>query len=88
MIAAAAGAFYLVLPQLAQVSDSWRAFQSIDWVWVPVIVAMSFLTYVASAVSMVGAVPHAPAVRPDAARPSGRPRSSTGCPRPTSAGWR
>lgn len=56
MIAAATGAFYLLLPQLAQVGDSWRAFLSVNWAWVPVIVVMSFLTYLASAVSMLGAV--------------------------------
>jgi undecaprenyl-diphosphatase len=56
-IAAAAGAFYLILPQLAQVSSSWRAFQSADWAWVPVIIAMSVLTYLASAASLIGGVP-------------------------------
>ena len=54
MIAAAAGAFYFVLPQLAQVSGSWRAFQSADWAWVPLILVMSFLTYVASGISLLG----------------------------------
>jgi glycosyltransferase 2 family protein len=56
-IAAAAGAFYLILPQLAQVGSSWRAFQSADWAWVPVIIAMSVLTYLASAASLIGGVP-------------------------------
>jgi uncharacterized protein (TIRG00374 family) len=56
MIAAAAGAFYFLLPQLAQVGDSWEAFRSISWAWLPVIVLMSFATYVASAVSIMGAV--------------------------------
>jgi len=54
MIAAAAGAFYFVLPQLAQVSGSWRAFQSADWAWVPLILVLSFLTYVASGISLLG----------------------------------
>lgn len=57
MIAAAAGAFYFLLPQLAQVGSSWRAFQSINWAWVPVILAMSLMTYVASAIAMTGTVP-------------------------------
>src|SRR6185437_2723376 len=56
-IAAAAGAFYLILPQLAQVGSSWRAFQSADWAWVPVIIAMSVLTYLASAAALIGGVP-------------------------------
>ena len=57
MVALAAGAFYFILPQLAQVGDSWRAFQSADWSWLPVVVVMSCLTYVAGAVGMVGTVP-------------------------------
>jgi len=56
MIAALAGAFYLVLPQVAQVQSSWRALQSAHWVWVPVIIAFSALTYVASAVALLGSV--------------------------------
>jgi glycosyltransferase 2 family protein len=57
MIAVAAGAFYFLLPQLAQVSDSWRAFQSADWAWVPLVLLFSFLTYAASAIGMLGSVP-------------------------------
>jgi undecaprenyl-diphosphatase len=57
MIALAAGAFYFLLPQLAQVGSSWRAFQSAHWIWIPLVVAMSGLTYLASAVGMLGAVP-------------------------------
>ena len=56
-IAALAGAFYFILPQLAQVGSSWRAIQSSHWVWVPVVIAMSVLTYLASAVSLLGGVP-------------------------------
>jgi glycosyltransferase 2 family protein len=55
-IAAAAGAFYYLLPQLAQVGSSWRAVQSADWVWLPLIIAMSAATYLASAVALMGAV--------------------------------
>ena len=51
-----AGAFYFILPQLAQVGSSWRAFRSARWSWTPLIVAMSALTYVASAVGMMGTV--------------------------------
>ena len=56
-IAAAAGAFYYLLPQLAQVGSSWRAIQSGDWAWLPLILAMSVATYLASAVALMGAVP-------------------------------
>ncbi len=56
-IAAAAGAFYFILPQLAQVSSSWHALQSAHWAWLPVIIAASALTYLASAAALIGAVP-------------------------------
>ena len=56
-ITAAAGAFYLILPQLAQVSSSWHALQSAHWAWLPVIIAASALTYLASAAALIGAVP-------------------------------
>jgi glycosyltransferase 2 family protein len=56
-IAALAGAFYFLLPQLAQVGSSWHAIQSAHWVWLPVVIAMSALTYLASAVSLIGGVP-------------------------------
>jgi undecaprenyl-diphosphatase len=57
MIAAAAGAFYFLLPKLAQVGSSWSAMQSANWAWIPLIVMMSGLTYVAAAVSALGSVP-------------------------------
>jgi uncharacterized protein (TIRG00374 family) len=57
MVALAAGAFYFILPQLAQVGSSFKAFQSAQWGWVPVIVFMSFLTYLSSAFGMIGTVP-------------------------------
>jgi len=56
-IAAAAGAFYFILPQLAQVSSSWHALQSAHWAWLPVIIAFSAVTYPASAAALIGAVP-------------------------------
>jgi len=55
-IAAAAGAFYFLLPQLAQVGSGWRAVQSADWTWLPLIIVMSAATYLASAVALMGAV--------------------------------
>ena len=56
-IAAAAGAFYYLLPQLAQVGGSWRAVQSADWAWLPLVIALSATTYLASAAGLIGAVP-------------------------------
>jgi undecaprenyl-diphosphatase len=56
-IAAAAGAFYFLLPQLAQVGSSWRAIQSADWAWLPLVIALSATTYLASAVGLIGGVP-------------------------------
>jgi glycosyltransferase 2 family protein len=60
-ITALAGAFYFLLPQIAQVSSSWHALQSANWAWLPVIIGLSALTYVASAIALTGAVPgHVP----------------------------
>jgi undecaprenyl-diphosphatase len=56
-ITAAAGAFYFILPQLAQVSSSWHTLQSAHWAWLPVIIASSVVTYLASAAALIGAVP-------------------------------
>jgi glycosyltransferase 2 family protein len=55
-IAAAAGAFYYLLPQLAQVPSSWHLILSADWAWLPLVIALSALTYLASAVALMGAV--------------------------------
>ena len=61
VIAALAGAFYFLLPQIAQVSSSWHALQSANWAWLPVIIGLSALTYVASAIALIGSVPgHVP----------------------------
>ncbi len=61
VIAALAGAFYFLLPQIAQVSSSWHALQSANWAWLPVIIVLSALTYVASAIALIGSVPgHVP----------------------------
>jgi undecaprenyl-diphosphatase len=57
MIALAAGAFYFLLPQLAQAGDSFRAFQSAHWNWLPLVIVMSGLTYVAGALGIAGTVP-------------------------------
>ena len=60
-IAALAGAFYFVLPQIADVSSSWHALAHVNWAWLPVIIGLSALTYVASAMALIGSVPgHVP----------------------------
>ena len=56
-IAAAAGAFYFLLPKLAQVGSGWQAIQSADWAWLPLVIALSAATYLASAIALMGAVP-------------------------------
>jgi hypothetical protein len=38
------------------VGSSWRAIQSADWAWLPLVIAMSAVTYLASAVALIGAV--------------------------------
>ena len=55
-IALATGAFYLLLPKLAEVGSGWHALQSAHWIWLPVIIAFSALTYLASAISLLGSV--------------------------------
>ncbi len=62
-IAALAGAFYVMLPQLANVGDSFRALRSANWAWLALALVLSMLTYVASAVGLAGGVPeHLPFV--------------------------
>ncbi len=56
MIATLTGAFYILLPQLADVDDSFRAMGSANWWWLGGAVAMSGLTYVAGAIGMAAAV--------------------------------
>ena len=42
-------------------SSSWHALQSANWAWLPVIIGLSALTYVASAIALIGSVPgHVP----------------------------
>jgi glycosyltransferase 2 family protein len=57
VIAIAAGAYYLLLPKLAQAGSGWRAMLSPDWAWLPLVIALSAVTYLASAVALMGAVP-------------------------------
>jgi undecaprenyl-diphosphatase len=56
-MAALVGAFYILLPQLANVGDSFVALRSANWGWVAVAIVMSIVTYVAAAVCTMGSVP-------------------------------
>jgi uncharacterized protein (TIRG00374 family) len=55
-VATVAGAFYLLLPQLADVGDSFTALRSANYPWLLACVALSGLTYVGSAISLAGGV--------------------------------
>jgi glycosyltransferase 2 family protein len=55
-VAAATGAFYILLPELLKASGSWQAVLNANWAWIPAVLAASVLTYVASAISLAGAV--------------------------------
>ncbi len=55
-IAALSGAFYYLLPELAKVGNPWRALESAQWAWVLVAIAFSALTYLASAIGLLGGV--------------------------------
>jgi uncharacterized protein (TIRG00374 family) len=55
-IATLTGAFYFLLPQLANVDDSFEALQSANWGWLAGCVVTSGLTYVAAAVGLLGGV--------------------------------
>jgi glycosyltransferase 2 family protein len=55
-IGALSGAFYYLLPELAKVAGGWQAVLHAQWIWVPVVIACSVATYLASAVGMLGTV--------------------------------
>jgi undecaprenyl-diphosphatase len=57
MIATLTGAFYFLLPQLANVDDSIDAIRSANWGWLAGCVIMSSVTYVAAGVGLTGGVP-------------------------------
>ena len=78
MIAVIVGAFYFLLPQLADVGDSFTALRSANYWWLAVCFLMSMLTYVASAIGLAGGVPGTVAVRRERRMHSSRRRSSTG----------
>jgi undecaprenyl-diphosphatase len=56
MIATLTGAFYFLLPQLANIDDSVRALRSANWAWLAGAVVTSGVTYVAAAVGLAGGV--------------------------------
>jgi undecaprenyl-diphosphatase len=56
-VAALAAAFYVLLPQLAQVGDSLAAIRAANWGWLAVCIVLSVATYGASAVGLTGGVP-------------------------------
>lgn len=57
MLAAVALAFYVLLPQLADLERTADAFRSAHWGWLPVVVVASVATFVSAAVSFMGSVP-------------------------------
>ena len=57
MIATLTGAFYILLPQLANVDDSLAAARSANWAWLAGASGLSAVTYVASAVGTAASVP-------------------------------
>jgi uncharacterized protein (TIRG00374 family) len=57
MIAALSAAFYVLLPQLADVGDSIDAIGSANWWWLAVCFVMSIGTYLFAAIGLAGGVP-------------------------------
>jgi undecaprenyl-diphosphatase len=55
-IAALVGVYYILLPQLAKVGDPLPVLESAQWAWVLVAIAFSALTYLASAIGLLGGV--------------------------------
>ena len=56
MIATLTGAFYVLLPQLANVDESIAALGSANWGWLAGVLVASGLTYVAAGIGMMGGV--------------------------------
>ncbi|MBV9208206.1 MAG: flippase-like domain-containing protein, partial [Actinobacteria bacterium] len=55
-IAALAGVYYFLLPQLAKVGNPLPVLESAQWAWVGVAIGFSALTYLASAIGLLGGV--------------------------------
>lgn len=56
VIVTLAGAFYILLPQLADVDESFRALGDANWWWLSGMIVASLLTYAAGTVGMAAAV--------------------------------
>ncbi|MBV9094279.1 MAG: flippase-like domain-containing protein [Streptosporangiaceae bacterium] len=56
VIAALVGVYYVLLPQLAKVGNPLPVLESAQWAWVLVAIAFSALTYLASAIGLLGGV--------------------------------
>ena len=50
-------AFYLLIPQLADVSGVWSKLKAADWTWALYALGASALTYVGATIGLLGAVP-------------------------------
>jgi undecaprenyl-diphosphatase len=50
-------AFYVLIPQLADVSGVWSSLKDADWTWGLYAIGASVLTYVAATIGLLGAVP-------------------------------
>ena len=50
-------AFYVLIPQLADVSGVWSKLKDADWTWGLYAIGASVLTYVAATIGLLGAVP-------------------------------
>ena len=55
-IAALVGVYYILLPELAKVGNPLPALESAQWAWVLVAIAFSALTYLGSAIGLLGGV--------------------------------
>jgi glycosyltransferase 2 family protein len=55
-IAALVGVYYILLPQLAKVGNPLPVLESAKWAWVLVAIGFSVLTYLASAIGLLGGV--------------------------------
>jgi glycosyltransferase 2 family protein len=55
-IAALVGVYYILLPQLAKVGNPLPVLESAQWAWVLLAIAFSALTYLASAIGLLGGV--------------------------------
>ena len=57
MVVFLAVAFYLLIPQLADVSGVWESLKHADWTWALWALGAAVLAYVAAAIGFIGAVP-------------------------------